>query len=307
MAKRITMVGSANVDFIMGLPHLPHRGESVVADTYTQTFGGKGSNQAIASLRSGGEVSLVVSIGGDALGSQLLDNYKKDGFDVSNIAVHQDMPCGTALILYDPQGDNMLGVTMGANARLSPEQVLKAEAVIADSAIIMMQMEVPDEPMIKTLELAKKHGVEVMLNYAPYRKSTVNLADVGIFVVNETEAGALLGMDIDGEESARVAVKKLAEQNGHRLAIVTLGANGSIIWENNEVLHVPSFKVVAKDATAAGDSYCGALATALCEGKTIREAAVFASAAGAICASRVGAQPSIPNRAEIDAFLNERK
>lgn len=305
MGKRIAMVGSANVDFIMSLPRLPQRGETITADEYRQSFGGKGSNQAVAALRAGGDVRLVVSIGADALGQRLLENYKADGFDVANVVTHDDAPCGTALIFFDPAGDNMLGYTMGANALLSVEQVAKAEAAIAESAIVMMQMEIPDAPMKKVLELAKKHGFEVMLNYAPYRKSGLNLSDAAIFVVNETEAGGILGITVDGEESARAAVAKLAER-GHRLAVITLGAAGSVIAEKGEVFHVPSFKIDPKDATAAGDSYCGALATALVEGKPTREAAVFASAAGAICASRVGAQPSIPTRSEIDAFLKER-
>lgn len=302
MGKRITMVGSANVDFIMSLPRLPQRGESVTADEYRQTFGGKGSNQAVAALRAGGDVSLVASIGGDAMGQRLLQNYRDDGFDVANVRQHDGAPCGTALIFFDPAGENMLGYTMGANALLSPEQVAGAESAIAGSAIVMMQMEIPDEPMRKAIELAKKHGAEIMLNYAPFRPSTLALSDVGILIVNETEAGGLLDMKVDDDGSARRAAAELAGR-GHRLAVVTLGAAGSMIADKDGVFHAPAFKIAAKDATAAGDSYCGAFAAALVEGKPVREAAAFASAAGAICASRIGAQPSIPTRREIDDFL----
>lgn len=305
MGKRITMVGSANVDFIMSLPHLPQRGETVTSNDYKQTFGGKGSNQAVAARRAGAEVSLVLAIGGDALGTKLLENYKADGFDITNVAVRDDAPCGTALIFFDPAGDNMLGYTMGANAKLSPEQVAKAEPAVAESAIVMMQMEIPDAPMRAAIELAKKHKADVMLNYAPCRESSLDLAGVDILVVNESEAGSLIGANVDGVESARAAVAKLAAR-GHRLTIITLGANGSVVNDGGQIFHVPSFKIDAKDATAAGDSYCGALAAALVEGKDIRSATVFAAAAGAICASRVGAQPSIPTRKEIDAFLKER-
>ncbi len=308
MGKRITMLGSANVDFILSVPHLPARGESITGDNLKQTFGGKGSNQAVAARRCGADVNLMVGIGGDSLGQTLLENYKKDGFDVSNLSIHNDVPCGTALIFFDQAGDNMLGYALGANAKVSVEQVNKAEPAIADSAILMMQMEIPDEPMLRAIELAKKHGVRVMLNYAPYRETAVKLKDVDILVANEVEAGGLLGgFKVDGEATAREAVKKLAAANGHDLIIITLGANGSVLMQNGEIIYSPPFKIEAKDATAAGDSYCGALAYALVEKYPLAEAARFASAAGAICASRIGAQPSIPTKKEIDAFLVERK
>lgn len=304
MAHRITMIGSANVDFIMSLPHLPAVGESLTADSFTQTFGGKGSNQAIAAKRSGSDVSLIVSIGGDSLGKTLLENYRKMGFDTTNVAVHEDTSCGTCLIFFDKNGDNMLAFTRLANDLLSVEQVEKAEETIAASKILMMQMEIPEAPMVKAIELAKKHGVEVMMNYAPYMKASILRVEgnVDILVVNENEASQMLGdFPVENLESAMAAAEKLAK-DGYRLTIVTLGANGSVVCEKGATTHFPPFKVDAKDATAAGDTYCGCFATALCEGMSTADAARFASAAGALCASRVGAQPSIPTRDEIDAF-----
>ena len=306
MSKRITMIGSANIDFIMSLPHLPRKGESVTASSYMQTFGGKGANQAVAAKRSGADVNLIVSLGGDSLGKTLLEKYTGEGFNVDNVAVHNSTSCGTALIFFEPDGDNMLGYTMGANALLSEEQVARAEPAIASSALIMMQNEIPDAPMAKAIQLAQKNGVEVMLNFAPHRESELDLGDIDILVVNETEAAALLGSgEMIDEESAFDAALELAARGGHRLTIITLGANGSIVCEKGEASHIPAFKIDPKDATAAGDTYCGALATALMENMSTAKSALFASAAGALCAARIGAQPSIPSRKEIDAFLNE--
>ncbi|MDR1613066.1 MAG: ribokinase [Planctomycetota bacterium] len=303
MPKRITMIGSANVDFIMQLPHLPRRGESVTGGPFSQTFGGKGSNQALAARRAGGEVSVVAAIGGDANGRTLLETYRREGLDTSQVAVHEDLPCGTAMIFVDRAGENCIGFTFGANERLSVEQVEKAEAAIAESRVVMLQLEVPDEPMRRAIRLAKRHGAEIMLNYAPIRKTAIQLdRDISILVVNETEAGELLGTGVDTLDQAIEACGKLAG-NGHRLTIVTLGANGSVVCENGRPRHCPAFAVEAKDATAAGDSYCGALAAAIAEGRETADAVRFASAAGALCASRLGAQPSIPARADIEEFM----
>ena len=305
MSRSITMLGSANIDFIMSLPHLPRKGESVVATGYMQTFGGKGANQAVAARRSGADVNLVVSLGGDSLGRALLEKYAGEGFNVDNVAVHPSASCGTALIFFEPDGDNMIGYTMGANALLSEEQVALAEPAIAGSALLMMQNEIPDAPMAKAIRLAKKNGVEVMLNFAPFRESELDIRSVDILVVNETEAASLLESGEIDLESAMDATLELADDGGHRLTIITLGANGSIVCENGEAYHIPAFRIDPKDVTAAGDSYCGALATALMENMSTPKAALFASAAGALSASRIGAQPSIPSRKEIEAFLNE--
>ena len=306
MSGRITVIGSANVDFIMQLPHLPRRGESVTGGPFSQTFGGKGSNQAIAARRAGGDVSAVLSLGSDPFGRTLLDIYRCEGIDVSRVVAHDGIPCGTALIFIDADGENCLGFTMGANGRLSVEQVEQSEELIAESKIVMMQMEIPDAPMHRAIELARRHGAEIMLNYAPHRRSDIKLdGDIAILAVNETEAGHILGRETNDPAAAKEAVRALAG-NGHRLVILTMGANGSVVGENGTVTHYPAFRIEAEDATAAGDSYCGALAVALSEGKSTEDAVRFASAAGAVCASRVGAQPSIPTRADIEAFLAGR-
>jgi ribokinase len=306
MSGRITVVGSANVDFVMRLPHLPAKGESVTGGPFVQAFGGKGSNQALAARRSGGGVAAVFALGGDGYGGRLLEIYREEGLDTSRVTVHPGHSCGTGIILVDANGDNCIATALGANELLSAELVDAAEDLIGGSAIVMLQMESPDAAIRRAIDLAAKHGVEVMLNFAPARPSAVVLdASVTYLVVNETEAEGLTGIAVDTIAGADAAARKLAG-NGHRTIIVPLGANGCLAFETGAASHYPAFAVEAIDATAAGDSFCGALAAAMAEGFPFAEAVRFASAAGAICASRMGAMPSIPVREDILGFLRGR-
>ena len=303
MSKRVTMIGSANIDFIMQLPHLPQKGESVTEGVFRQMYGGKGLNQALAARRAGAPVTPVVSLGDDSFGQNILATCLKEGMDDTAVVLHPDSPCGTAMIYIDENSDNTIGIAMGANALLSVEQVEKAESAIAESGILMLQMEIPDEPMIRAVELAKRHDAEVMLNYAPFRKSSLALDEnIAILIVNETEAGWLTQSRVESVEEAEKAAVRLLEK-GHRLVVVTLGKNGSILADKDGIRRNPAFKIEAVDATAAGDTFCGALAAALVEGMELDAAARLASAAGALCASRLGAQASIPRREEIETFM----
>ena len=306
MSGRITVIGSANVDYIIQLPRLPQKGESVSGGPFSQAFGGKGSNQAMAAWRAGADVSAVFNLGGDANARELLETYQGEGLDVTQVAINPGAVCGVGIILVDVNGDNAIATYPGANAGLSAERIANAEDSIAGSALIMLQMEIPDEAIEKAIETAVRHGIGVMLNFAPARPSSICLdSRVSILVVNETEAETLSGLPATTPETAAKAAEKLAE-NGHRQVIVTLGAKGVVLREDGRTLHVPAFAVAAVDATAAGDAFCGALAAALVEGRSMPEALTFASAAGALCAGRMGALPSLPRRGEIEAFLAER-
>lgn len=302
MPGKVVVVGSANVDYILRLPHLPRKGETVTGGPFSLAFGGKGSNQAFAARRAGAEVAAVFSLGGDAGGGELAAAYQAEGIDSTHMARNPGDVCGIAVILVDDNGDNTISLCPGANAAMTAEQVERAKDVIAAADILMLQMEIPDAPIQRAIDLAAAQGTVVMLNYAPARPSAVVLdGKIDILVVNETEAQTLTGLPVGDPASAARAAAKLAA-NGHRRVIVTLGANGSLLWEGGKERHVPAFPVAAVDTTAAGDTFCGALAAALGEGKAMPEALRFASAAGALCASRAGALPSIPRREEIEAF-----
>lgn len=307
MKTRISIIGSTNVDVIMRMPRLPQKGESVSDGEYITSYGGKGANQAIAAARIGGNAAFLTSLGDDQHGQTLLKTFSGEGLDVSHAKLRQGVPCGTAMIMVEDSGNNYLAITPGANGKITVDEINQAENLIRDSAIVMMQNEIPAPAIIRVLELARKHQTTVMLNYAPASNRAVPVTDaIGILAVNEIEAELLCEVKVDSKDSAAKAAKALRAM-GPATVVVTLGDQGSYISSAGVESHFPIFPVKAVDATAAGDTYCGALAVALVEGKPLPEAAMFAAAAAALCVSRMGAQPSIPRRAEVDAFLKSAK
>ncbi|MDR1533718.1 MAG: ribokinase [Planctomycetota bacterium] len=308
MAKRVAVVGSANMDLIMRLPRLPQKGESVAGDSFSRAFGGKGANQAVAAARAGAEVTAVFNLGDDEFSRQMLAVYREEGLDTAWIRQTPGESAGVALILVDAAGDNSISVFPGANGKLTGARVAEAEKAIADSALVMLQMEVPGEANRRAIELARRHGAEVMLNFAPASHPDLELAaGSDILVVNETEAEALSGLPAASPEAGEAAAAALGKI-GPRLVIVTFGDKGSLVWEKSgRVWRRPAFPVAAVDATAAGDSFCGAFAAARAEGRTLEDALGFASAAGALAASRPGALPSLPTRREIEEFQEKSR
>lgn len=301
----ITVVGSANVDLIMQMERLPRVGETVTDAVFSQTFGGKGANQAAAAARAGGRVSFVCCVGADAYGTQVAENLRAQGCDVEFVFSDPQVATGTALIMIGPRGENLLSVAPGANYRLLPEHVERARGEIEQSALVMLQSEISLATLQHSVNVAHALGVPVMFNAAPARPlGALPLDKITYLVVNETEAAAMSGLPVDnGAQAWQVAEALLAL--GPQVVILTLGAQGCLALKNGLRTQAPAFVVKAVDTTAAGDVFCGALATALVEGQELLTGLRFASAAAAICVTRLGAQPSIPNRAEIDAFLED--
>jgi ribokinase len=308
MSKRIVVIGSSNVDFIMKVDRLPARDETVTNSVFMQTFGGKGANQAIAVGRAGGDVAFVNCVGDDPYVERMLAGFRESGVRTDYICHETGVSSGTALVMIGEGGHNYLSVAPGANNRLTPERIDAVRDLIAQASYVLMQFEIPAESIARTLEIARQEGVPVVWNYAPALPFDVSQLDkVDIVVVNEPEASALADVAVTDLASARNAARKLCEL-GVDTAIITLGEVGSLVGvrEAPEVVHIPAFPVAAIDTTAAGDTYCGCLVVALAEGKDLADAVRFASAAAALCVQRLGAQPSIPWRREIDAFLEER-
>ncbi|MBN1934986.1 MAG: ribokinase [Anaerolineae bacterium] len=306
MSKPIVIIGSSNIDFIMKMDHLPARDETVTGATFMQTFGGKGANQAVAAGRAGGDVIFVNCVGDDPYVERMLAGFQESGIRTEHIYREAGISSGTALVMIGEGGHNYLSVAPGANGRLTPARVDAVREVIAGAAYVLMQFEIPPESIARALEVAGEKGVPVVWNYAPANPFDVSQLDkVAIIVANEPEASALTGIEVTDLPSAETAARTLREL-GARTAIITLGEAGSVVAVGVQVSHIPAFRVEAVDTTAAGDTYCGCLVVALAEGKSLPEAVRFASAAGALCVQRLGAQPSIPWRGEIDAFLAER-
>ncbi len=301
MSNRITVVGSSNVDFIVSLPRLPQLGETVSDGVFMQTFGGKGANQAVAAARAGGNVAFITGLGNDDFAILMRDNFIEDGLDVSHALYAPETPCGSAFIMVNPQGGNYIAVSPGANYALSPAYIERCEAFLLESSMIVLQMEIPIQTILKTLEIAAKNDIPTLLNYAPVRNKEIPISNaITGLVVNEAEARELCGKEPRTPEEALEAARLLLKM-GPKFVVITLGAQGAVCLSSRESRYVAALPTIPVDTTAAGDTFCGAMATALAEGKTLADAVRFANAAASLSVSKMGARPSIPMRKEIDA------
>ncbi len=303
MTGKIVVIGSSNADFIMKMERLPRVGETVTDALFMQTFGGKGANQAVGAARAGGEVIFVNCVGDDLYGRLIKDNLRAAGVNVECVFEETGVASGAALVLVGGEGKNMIAVAPGANYRLTPAYIDRVRGVIAEAEMVVMQYEILPETLRYAVETCAQLGKRVVLNLAPARPiGSETLARLFALVVNETEAEFLVGYPVDTPERARQAAQDLLKM-GPQWAILTLGAHGLHAASRETCFDVPAFRVQAVDTTAAGDIFCGSLAAALVEGRPMPEALRFASAAAAISVTRLGAQPSAPARAEIEALL----
>lgn len=306
-SKSIVVIGSSNTDLIIRVPRIPRAGETLLGGEFMSAAGGKGANQAVGAARSGGKAALIARVGTDAFGDRAIAGLRRDGVDVSCVFRDKLAVSGVALIFVARDGENSIAVAGGANAKLSPADVKKAAGVIRSAALLVAQLETPLATVIAAALVAEKAGVPVILNPAPARALPNRLLKlISILTPNETEAELLTGIKVTNEAAAARACAKLRSR-GVRTVILTLGARGAYLAGVSEQHLVTGFKVKAVDSTAAGDIFNGALAVALAERKSLREAVRFANAAAALSVTRPGAQPSAPNRAEIERFLGRRK
>ncbi|MFN4244000.1 MAG: ribokinase [Tepidisphaerales bacterium] len=301
----IVVVGSTNVDVILRLRHIPRPGETVTDGVLHEAFGGKGANTAVAAARTGRRTRtrFITALGDDASAEALLRSFAGDGIDTSAVKRVPGVRTGCALILVDAAGNNAIAVAPGANAALAPADLDAAGAVLASASMVVMQMEIPTATVRHVLARCAAASVPVLLNYAPVRDRSVEVDDqVHGLVVNETEAAQLTGLAVSDVPSARRAAEPLLAR-GPRFVVVTLGGAGAVVSAEGVSMHVPAFPVEVVDTTAAGDTFCGALAVALVEGQPLVDAVRFASAAAAVSVTRLGAQPSVPTRDEVEAML----
>ena len=303
MAK-IVVLGSINVDLVIQSPKPPRMGETVMGRGFMTIAGGKGANQGVAVARlldKGSSAAFIGAVGDDDFGSIMKNNLAANGLDVSFVKTAAGCPTGTAVIVVH-EGDNFIVLDSGANAEVSVEDVVRAEAVIKDADILIAQLEVPLDTVRAALAMAKRHGVTTLLNPAPARALDADLlACVDIITPNESECEVITGVNADTAEGGKAGVAAFLAL-GVKTAVVTMGGNGAAYNDGSDIFHHPGKKADAVvDTTAAGDSFTGALAVALTEGKTIHEAIDFAAAVGAITVAGMGAQPSLPARAAVAA------
>jgi ribokinase len=304
MSKKILVIGSTNVDFLIKTDKLPAFGETVTDGIFMQNFGGKGANQAVGAARAGGDVTFVTCLGDDLYAEELIRNFKKDGIDIRYVFKDPASATGSALIMLDKDGNNYLSVAPGSNYKLTPAHIDRVMDVFLKAEIIVLQMEIPFETTEYVFAMAKRHRKKVLFNLAPARPFNLSvLKQVYAFVVNEVEASMVTGLKVETDAEIRSAAKALLGL-GCEIAVITLGARGSFTASAESQQFVPAFNVKAIDTTAAGDVYCGSLAVAMVEGISLVEAIRFAGAASAISVTRLGAQPSAPFRHEIDEFIS---
>ncbi|UYB42610.1 ribokinase [Streptomyces sp. Je 1-4] len=301
----VLVVGSANADLTVRVDRRPGAGETVLGTDLVESAGGKGANQAAAAARIGGRTALLARVGGDAYGELLLGAQRAAGTDVTPVIVDGTARTGTAMIIVDPDGDNSIVVSPGANAALTPQDVAAAKDTIAASAVVSLQLEIPMESVRAAAAAAEQAGTRVVLNPSPaptadLAPELLSVADP--LVVNEHEARQLSGL-ADGTPAEWAQALR---DRGARSVVVTLGGDGALVLDASGAENVPGVRVKAVDTTGAGDAFTGALATRLARGDALPEAARFAVRVGAAAVTKPGAQPSYPTRAELEVLAPEQ-
>ncbi|MEJ5073974.1 ribokinase [Enterobacter ludwigii] len=305
-AGNLVVLGSINADHILNLESFPRPGETVTGSQYQVAFGGKGANQAVAAGRSGANIAFIACTGNDDTGEQVRKQLASDNIDIAPVSVVAGESTGVALIFVNGEGENVIGIHAGANAALTTERVAEQKERIASADALLMQLESPLESVLAAAKIAHSNQTTVALNPAPARELPDELLSlVDIITPNETEAEKLTGVRVENDEDAAQAAQVLHDK-GIETVIITLGSRGVWASQKGTGQRVPGFKVQAIDTIAAGDTFNGALMTALLEGTELPEALRFAHAAAAIAVTRKGAQPSVPWRKEIDDFLRQQ-
>ena len=299
---KVVVVGSFNMDLVVKAGRRPETGETLMGTEFGMFIGGKGSNQAIAAARLGSDVTMIGRLGTDLFGDTLMAAHAEEGIHTDYVIRDTEIGTGVASILIDTDGDNSIVLVPQANMRLSVEDIERASESIAAAAVLLLQLEVPIAASQRAAEIAKSNGATVVLNPAPAQELPDDfLAQVDILTPNEVETESLSGVRVSTATDAERAAKVLLDK-GLSAVILTLGEQGALLLTPNLTQQAPSYLVEVVDTTAAGDAFCGALATALARGENFVDAVAFANAAGALAVTVLGAAPSMPTAAQVEAF-----
>jgi ribokinase len=301
---RIVVVGSINMDLVVRSEKLPGPGETVIGREVREIPGGKGANQAVAAARLGANVSMIARVGDDAFGEKLRAGLASEGIDVGHVVVTSECASGLAVVAVDDRGENAITVIPGANGRLTSADVRAAEDLIRAADVVLLQLEIPIETVQSAVSLSRQLAKTVILDPAPAPRTVDSrMLSVDVICPNETEATALTGIAIANIDDAMRAAARLREM-GPTYAIITLGRDGAVVCGPDGGLErVASFAITPVDTTAAGDAFAAALGFCLARRAPIHDAVRFACAAGAVAASRPGAQPSMPTVGEVSDLL----
>jgi ribokinase len=301
----VTVVGSIHVDFFIRVPRLPRPGETIKGHGFAIKPGGKGANQAVGCGRLGLKTYMVGKLGHD-FAEFLLSNFRSNGVYTDYVYVDEEANTGVAFILLSDEGENMIAFDPGADYRLIPDDVRRAEDAISRSTVLLTQLEVPLETVEAALSLAKKKGVTTILNPAPARElphSILELAD--IVTPNRVEASMLTGVEVRDAKTAAEAGRRLLSM-GAGSAVITMGGEGAVVVTGEEAYLVPAVRVTPVDTTGAGDAFNAGLAFGLVQGLPLMEAVKLGNMTAAIKVTKFGAQEGLPWREELEEFLKRK-
>lgn len=307
----VVVVGSLNLDVLVGVPRLPAQGETVLGRDAVYRPGGKGSNQAVAARRMGADVVLLGARGEDPFGTDLRDALEREGLDLSPVHVLPGVPTGVALVVVTDAGQHTITVAPGANLHLRPDHLAALHGMLAAPSTLMLQCEVPVATCLAAARIAGAAGARVVLNAAPMPERDEQLAGllgmVDVLVVNEIEATQLSGTSSPDGTAGWVTVAQQLRRLGPRTVVITLGERGAVAAGDGVTCTQRPFRVDAVDGTGAGDAFCGALTVELTAGWPLELALRRACAAGALATTRVGAQAALPGPADVDRLLDAHR
>ncbi len=304
MPPRLTVLGNINLDFSLQAERMPDPGENVIAEDLELIPGGKGANQAVAAARLGAQVALIGCLGADSYGRVLRRRLSHEGINVKYVQTDPEQPTGMAFVfVVEAEGNNRIFSVLGANLGCTSQHVEQAQRAFERADFFLTALGIAEDTVNRALQIAADCAVPSLLDPSPLAEKPPQLwRNAQVLTPNQTEAARLSRMPIEDVPSAVAAAARLVKRGVQRV-VMTLGADGCLLYDKEGARLVPGFKVSVVDPTGAGDSFAAALATRLAEEATLEEAATFANAAGALACTVRGAQPSLPTRDQVEALL----
>ncbi|GAA5185315.1 ribokinase [Rugosimonospora acidiphila] len=306
--SRVVVVGSANVDMIVRVEHLPEPGQTLLGTDVALRTGGKGANQAVAACRLGAETLLYAAVGTDAFGLQTREALAAEGVRLDHLVEVDGASTGMAMIMVAADGENTIVVAPGANHALDASATAGLAGVLAPGAVLAAQLEVPIDTCLAAADVARRAGARVVLNAAPLPKPgepdfVALLRAVDVLIVNETEALALADRPAPSSPDGWILLARDLLRHGPAACVITLGGRGAVAHDGTCGWVQPAFAADVVDTTGAGDAFCGALAASLAGGDSLAEAVGRGCAAGALATGMLGAQAALPTRRQLDRLI----
>lgn len=306
MVGKVCVFGSFNVDIVAKVDRFPKNGETLIAKETTFGPGGKGANQALAVHSAGASVHFATKVGKDQFNQFARNHLDSSGIESFSIYETDETTTGSAVIYVNDTGENFIAICPGANQRVTNEEVAELMPYLAESKVLLVQMENNIEAIDGVMKLAKGLNVLVILNPAPYSPEVDKLIPyVDLLTPNETEASQISGVEVTDVESAKQAAQVI-HQKGAQSIIITMGKQGALLFDGTLFSYIPSYNAVAVDTTGAGDAFNGALAASLANGKNITQSALYATAFASLAVEREGAA-NMPNKTLVEARMLQQQ